>query len=202
MTEHNDQHNGPIEGEPNNLALGEHNSVALHNPSDQPPDIHNLEKIRDILFGSQVRTHEQRFSRLEERLEQECKTLRSDLNRRLDTLESYIQTEVGLLSAQIQETRRLQAEAVERLEQNQHLATKSLEQKLSQLEEKTTASERHLRQQALEQSNQLSADVIGRYNELLTILEREVSILHTVDKTDRGNLASFFGELSARLQSE
>ncbi|MGF1600666.1 MAG: hypothetical protein ACFCU8_01385 [Thermosynechococcaceae cyanobacterium] len=203
MTEHDEQHHERTDGEPSNLAIGsDHNGVALHSSQDLPPDLHNLEKIRDILFGSQVRTHEQRFTRLEERLEQECKTLRSDLNRRLDTLEGYIQTEVGSLSAQIQETRRTHTEAIDRLEQGQHSATKSLEQKLSQLEEKTSASERNLRQQMLEQGNQLSEDMIGRYNELLTILEREVGILHTVDKTDRANLASFFGEMSVRLQSE
>lgn len=203
MNQNDGQYHEVTDEESNKLAMGgDHNGVALQSSQNLPPDLHNLEKIRDILFGSQVRTHEQRFTRLEERLEQECKTLRSDLNRRLDTLESYIQTEVGSLSDQIQETRRTHAEAVDRLEQGQHAATKGLEHKLSQLEEKTSTSERNLRQQTLEQGNQLSEAMIGRYNELLTILEREVSILHTVDKTDRANLASFFGEMSARLQSE
>lgn len=199
---HNEHSEGRDQTESQDLApMGVENAMALQN-GDGSPDLHNLEKIRDILFGSQVRTHEQRFSRLEERLEQECKTLRGDLNRRLDALEGYIQQEVSSLSNQIKEMKQLHTDAVSQLEQTQLAATQGLEQKLGQLEEKTTEGERSLRKQVLEQSNQLSGDIIQRYDELLTILEREVSILHTVDKTDRANLAAFFGEMAVRLQAE
>ncbi|PZD73917.1 hypothetical protein C1752_01601 [Acaryochloris thomasi RCC1774] len=207
MTQYDEQnHDTSNNQEQQSLAQMNHdqneNVMTVQGISDAPPDLHNLEKIREILFGSQVRTHDQRFARLEERLEQECNTLRSDVNRRLDALESYIQQEVGSLSEQIKETKQIQANNAERLEQAQLSATKALEQKLSQLDERTTESERSLRKQLLEQSNQLSADSIQKYNELLTIVEREVAILHTVDKTDRANLASFFGEMSVRLQAD
>ncbi|MEO0374805.1 MAG: hypothetical protein AAF329_09320 [Cyanobacteria bacterium P01_A01_bin.17] len=205
MTQYDEQnHDTSNDQEQQSLVQMDHdeNVMTVQSLSDAPPDLHNLEKIREILFGNQVRTHDQRFARLEERLEQECNTLRSDINRRLDALESYIQQEVGSLSEQIKETKQVQANNAERLEQAQLSATKALEQKLSQLDEKTTESERSLRKQLLEQSNQLSADSIQKYNELLTIVEREVAILHTVDKTDRANLASFFGEMSVRLQAD
>ncbi len=202
MTQNSDSTDGLQEQ--NNLVPGTntHDSLTLQNAGDTSPDLHNLDKVREILFGNQVRTHDQRFSRIEERLEQECSTLRNDMNRRLDALESYIHQEVNSLSEQIKQTRQTQANAAEELKQAQLTATQVLEQKLSQLDEKTTESERNLRKQALEQSNQLSADAIQKYNELLTIVEREVAILHTVDKTDRANLASFFGEIAMRLRSE
>lgn len=38
----------------------------------------SLNKIRDILFGEQVQTHEQRFEQLEQRVEDECDRLRKD----------------------------------------------------------------------------------------------------------------------------
>lgn len=205
MTQYDDQnHDVSNNQDQQSLVQMNHaqNVAAVEGTSDAPPDLHNLEKIREILFGNQVRTHDQRFARLEERLEQECKTLRGDINRRLDALESYIQQEVASLSEQIKETKQVQVSNTERLEQAQLSATQALEQKLSQLDEKTTESERSLRKQVLEQSNQLSADSIQKYNELLTIVEREVAILHTVDKTDRAHLASFFGEMSARLQTD
>jgi Skp family chaperone for outer membrane proteins len=201
MAQYDDFSNGTSEQQ-GLVQAGDPEATALQSASEAPPDLHNLEKIREILFGSQVRTHDQRFSRIEERLEQECNTLRSDINRRLDALESYIQQEVSSLGEQIKETKQAHANDVEKLEQSQLSATKALEQKLSQLDEKTTESERSLRKQVLEQSNQLSADSIQRYNELLTIVEREVAILHAVDKTDRANLAAFFGEMSMRLQSD
>ena len=37
-------------------------------PMPTPPDTGNVDKIRDILFGSQMRDYDRRFSTLEERL--------------------------------------------------------------------------------------------------------------------------------------
>ncbi len=205
MTQYEDHNNGIPENQEQSSLIQmsqNQNGMAFQTSGDGAPDLHNLEKIREILFGTQARTQDQRFSRLEERLEQECNTLRSDINRRLDALEQYIQQEVSSLGEQIKETKQIQADNADRLEQAQISATKTLEQKLSQLDERTTESERNLRKQLLEQSNQLSADSLEKYNELLTIVEREVTILHTVDKTDRANLASFFGEMSMRLQAD
>ena len=52
----------------------------------EPRDGANVDKIRDILFGSQMRDYEKRFSRLEERLTKAQDTLREDLKKRFDAL--------------------------------------------------------------------------------------------------------------------
>ena len=49
----------------------------------------NLEKVRDILFGHQMREVDRRFVRLEERIIKETRDLRDDMKRRLDALEAY-----------------------------------------------------------------------------------------------------------------
>ena len=54
----------------------------------------SLDKVRDILFGSQSREYEKRFARLEERLIKEAADLRVDLKKRFDTLEIYIKKEI------------------------------------------------------------------------------------------------------------
>lgn len=50
----------------------------------------NLAKIRDILFGAQVRDHERRFTKLEAQLLAEAAQLRTDLKDRFASLEQYI----------------------------------------------------------------------------------------------------------------
>ena len=42
----------------------------------------NVDKIRDILFGSNMREYEKRFGRLEERLTKSSDALREDLKKR------------------------------------------------------------------------------------------------------------------------
>ena len=69
-----------------------------------------MDKIRDILFGSQMRDYDKRFTRLEERLSQDAITLREELKKRLDTLEAFVRQEGESLS------QRLKNEKTERTE--------------------------------------------------------------------------------------
>ena len=61
----------------------------------------NLEKIRDILFGAQVRDHDRRFSTLEQNLVKEAAALRAELTKRFDALEAFMQQEVAVLSERL-----------------------------------------------------------------------------------------------------
>lgn len=56
----------------------------------------SLDKVRDILFGNQMRDVERRFARLEERLVKDTADLKDDVKKRLDTLEAYMRREYGV----------------------------------------------------------------------------------------------------------
>ncbi|MBE9052920.1 hypothetical protein IQ243_21345 [Nostocales cyanobacterium LEGE 11386] len=162
---------------------------------------HNLDKVRDILFGNQAREFEKRFTRLEERLFKEFSHVRDDTKKRLDALEIYIKQEVDAL------TERLKNEQVERdnkitllTEEHKNL-TISLEKKFAQFDEQTTNSQRELREQILNQSKSLQDDIQQKYAEILTLLERETHELRK-DKTDRSHLAALFTDLAIRLNAE
>src|SRR6516165_2538276 len=70
----------------------------------------NVDKIRDILFGANMREYEKRFARLEERLTKSSEALRDDLKKRFEALESYVKDELESLGS------RLKAEKAERSE--------------------------------------------------------------------------------------
>src|ERR1051325_9278771 len=61
----------------------------------------NLDKIREILFGNQMRNYEKRLTRLEERVVIETTDLREDLRKRFDSLELFIKKEVESLGDRI-----------------------------------------------------------------------------------------------------
>ena len=82
--------------------------------ADQGPG--NVDKIRDILFGTQMRDYEQRFARLEESLRKESAELRDSTRKRLDALEGYIKKELESLES------RLKSEKDERSENHRQLA--------------------------------------------------------------------------------
>jgi DNA mismatch repair ATPase MutS len=161
----------------------------------------NVDKIRDILFGSNMREYEKRFARLEERLTKSSDALRDDLKKRFDTLESYVREEMD------SNNQRLKAEKAERNEGLKELTretrdnTKTLEKKLSQLEEQLTSAQGDLRARILDQSKSLSNQIQKVKDEIEAALEREAETLRN-DKTDRAQLADLFAELSLRLKDE
>lgn len=161
----------------------------------------NLEKVRDLLFGNQVREFEKKFNRLEERLLKECSTLRDDTKKRLDSLEMYITQEAESLTEGLKTEQIERDEAVKDLGQNLKDTTKSLEKKVSQLDEQTSQKQRELRQQILDQSKSLDDDMRQKYEAIMTVIERETQELRT-DKTDRSTLAALLTQLAMQLTNE
>lgn len=61
--------------------------------SQQSLEGESIDKVRDILFGAQVRDFERRFSALEKHLRNEVSDLSSAMSKRFDSLESYLEEE-------------------------------------------------------------------------------------------------------------
>ena len=160
----------------------------------------NLDKIRDILFGNQIREYDKRFTRIEERLVQECVNLRDETRKRLESLELFIQQEVESLAERLKKQQAEQDTAVRELAWEQRNTTNSLEKKLAQLDEQTAQSDRDLRQQIRDQSKNLDSEIRQKYAEILALLERESQELRS-DKTDRSALATLFAEIAMRLNA-
>ena len=75
----------------------------------------NVDKIRDIIFGSQIRHYEKRFARLEERLTADAQALREDTKKRDDTLEAFVHKELDSLSQRLKGEKSERAEALKEL---------------------------------------------------------------------------------------
>ena len=161
----------------------------------------NIDKIREILFGVQMRDYEKRFSRLEERLLKESSDLRDDTRKRFEALESFVKSEFEALSERLAAEQRNRDESVQNLSRELQDTGRRLEGKLGQLDEQTSRAQRDLRQQILDQSKNLSDEIRQKADELSALLDRQVSDLGNA-KTDRAALAGLFSEVALRLNNE
>lgn len=161
----------------------------------------SVDKIRDILFGTQMRDYDKRFARLEERLLKESAELREETRRRFDSLETYIRAEFGSLSDRVKNDAHRRDELNEAMSLHLQETAKSIERKLWQLDEQTAQAQRDLRQQLLNQSKELSDEIRRKSEELTAELAREAGELRH-DKTDRAALADLFTELALRLNNQ
>jgi len=161
----------------------------------------NIEKIRDILFGAQMRDYDRRFARLEERLLKEAADAREDARRRFDSLEVFIKQEINALGD------RMRSEAQQRMQSDEDLtrelrdSARALTNKINALDENSSQAQRELRQQLLDQAKNLADEIRQKYDDLASRLQREAHDLRN-DKTDRAALANLFTELAMRLNNE
>jgi uncharacterized phage infection (PIP) family protein YhgE len=161
----------------------------------------NIEKIRTILFGNQMRDYETRFVRLEEQLTKEVAELREDFRRRNDAIESFVRQELEALSERIAGEYEGRATSLKEISKSIDELSAGLDQKTHQLEEQLGKSNRELRQQVLTQSKQLRDDMQQGIAELTAVVSRELQQIRG-SKTDRNALAGLLTELAARLSTD
>ena len=161
----------------------------------------NLEKIRDILFGTQMRGYEARFAALEETLAKETAEIRETSRRRFEQLESYIKKELELLQTRWKAERDERSDAAVQHSRELRELGESLSRRVRDLDERGTAVERDLRSQLLQQAKDLSDDIQARHEAVGTLLEKRFQELRQ-GKTDRAALASLFNEVALRLNDQ
>jgi hypothetical protein len=156
----------------------------------EPTGVGSIDKVRDILFGNQVREFERRFARLEERIVKETIDLKEDVRNRVEALEQYTKREMESL------VDKLRAEHDDRTE-----STAGLQRRITAVDEQLAKSQRELRQQILEQNQRLSDDIRRKMDEVLAALAHEAQTLRS-DKADRASLAALLTEMAMRLTND
>lgn len=161
----------------------------------------NIDKVRDILFGGQMRDYERRFARLEERLAQETAEMKEEVRRRLAALEQFIKQEADSLADRIKTEHDERTDATKDLSREAHENAKAFEKKTGQLDDQIGRAQRDSRQQILELHQRMSDELRQKVEEVLARLNQEASELRS-DKTDRATLAALLTEMAMRLTNE
>jgi hypothetical protein len=161
-------------------------------------DSGSVDKIRDILFGNQMRDFERRFSQMEEQLVKATHDLRDEANKRLESLEHYFEKELDALKA------RLKTESDERTNGDKSLddavknAANTLKKNIAQVEERLSDQASEFRQQLLEQSKTLSSEIQSKNEKSAAELNARAGALDEA-KIDRSSMAEYLIEMAMRL---
>jgi DNA repair exonuclease SbcCD ATPase subunit len=161
----------------------------------------NVDKIRDILFGTQMRDYESRFARLEETLIKETVEIRETSRRRFEQLESFIHKEFEAVQARIKSERDDRTDVDSQQSRELKELADTLSRRIRDLDDRGSNVERDLRNSLLQQARDLTDEIRTRHDELATLLEKRVHELRD-GKTDRATLASLFTEVALRLSDQ
>lgn len=160
----------------------------------------NLDKVRDILFGSQMRDLDRRFAKVEERLSRETAEMREDLRRRMDALEQFVRAEIDTLVARLKSEHDDRTESVTGVSRDLQAASAAFDRKLGALDDSLARAQRELRQQMLDGHQRLSDDLRDKVDGVLERLHGTADDLRT-EKADRTTLAALFTEMALRLSA-
>jgi uncharacterized protein YhaN len=164
-------------------------------------DAGSVDKIRDILFGNQIRDFDRRFSQMEDRLAKATLDLRGETQKRMEALELFFNKELESLK------NRIKAESDERADgdgrQNDELKStaSALKKAIAQVEEKLSESGTELRHQILEQSKSLTAEIQSKSEQASESLRSSANALDEA-KIDRSTLAEYLIEMAMHLSSQ
>jgi DNA anti-recombination protein RmuC len=161
----------------------------------------NLDKVRDLLFGAQMRDMDKHFARLEERLQKELAELKDETRGRFESLEVFLRKETESLTDQLKAEQAARQQAASTLAQDLKDTVKAFEQRTHQVEDHIVKTQRELRQHILDQSRTLRDEFWDRYRELSEATDRGMQELRA-EKTDRATLAVLLTELAMRLGNE
>lgn len=163
---------------------------------ETPPE--SLDKVRDILFGSQMRAVETQLQSLEERLRRDHEALKADFSKQVESLDAFIRGEAKILTERLSMERSKRTEELKSLAAEIKETIRALEKRHVKLEEGTNMADAGLRDQLLMQSKAASTELAKLGERLGTELQRSHHELKTT-KTDSATLSSLLSELAARV---
>jgi len=161
----------------------------------------NIDKVRDILFGGQMRETDRRFARLEDRLTQDTADLRDEVRKRLGALEQFVKQEAASLAERIKAEHDARSDETKDLAREARETAKAFEKKTGQIDDHLGKVQRELRQQILELEQRLTDDIRQKVEEVLARVAQETAILRS-DKADRATIAALLTEMAMRLTND
>ena len=167
----------------------------------EPMGAESIDKVREIIFGAQLKEYEKKFHKLEELIQKEIKNMRSETKKNLDFLEEFIQKETSSLKQSLKTEISNREESENDLDQKVNETRKNIEKKLGQFNQTFSNENQEIREQILHHSKQLMEEIQLKYAELGQTVEKAVAELNDT-KTDRTTLANLLSEVAMRLKEE
>jgi hypothetical protein len=159
-----------------------------------------VDRIRDILVGSQIWEYEGRLQRIDERLTREAVEARASVQKRFESLENLLKGEVESVSNRLNAEQSERRTAIEKLDHDLSETAKAFESKIKNLHD--YAREIHdLHRQLLEQSKALSVELKEKHEQMQADLNRKAEEIRA-SMIGRQALAQLLNEVAQRMKNE
>ncbi|NND61277.1 MAG: hypothetical protein HKN49_13515 [Gammaproteobacteria bacterium] len=161
----------------------------------------NVDKIREIIFGGQMRDYQRRFDAMESSITDMTERLRHDMSARMDGIEAFVRREIELLGERLVNERRERNEEREQLNADLVESRRRLEESLNRIDEQYANEARSIRAALQEKGAELAQLIQGSRDDFNATLTRQANSLEE-RKISRDDLAGMLSEVAMRLNRE
>lgn len=182
-------------------AKGPDSDASVQKDAGQGSETASVEKIRDILFGSQMQDYEHRFAQLEEKLRKEIDDVQAEFSKRLESVENFIKKEIESMGMRLTAEADKRSEATRNISKELGESIKGLSKTIDRLDGRQDKDSRDLRQQLLDQTKSLSDDISRIHRESSEAIQLSARQLRD-DKVGRSMLSKLLLEMAVRMSDE
>ena len=161
----------------------------------------NVDKIREILFGGQMRDYEQRFADLESRLGKNIELLAASIEKRIERLDAFARRELDKLSDQLKDERKARREEGRRGGKEMKELAGEIASRCAELEELIGGEAEELRGLLQDQGEELTGVIGETHAELSKNLATETRSV-AEGTVGRDDLATLLTEVATRLKKD
>jgi len=173
----------------------------LQDCAQEATENQSIDKIRDIIFGHQMRDYEKRFAMQEDRMRQQIEALRNETVTRLEAVESFIKKEIDALGERLKTEKSMRTQAAQDISREIKDLAKKISSDIGRLEDKQSKDARETRQQLLDLTKNLSQEISNKHSEVSKALELAVRELNE-DKVARSTLSEILLEVALRTSDD
>jgi DNA repair exonuclease SbcCD ATPase subunit len=164
-------------------------------------DLDNVDKIRDILFGNQMRDFDKKFNQLEDRISTELNNLRKENALQMDSLQTFIEGEIEILSNKLSAEESTRIENMDDLDSELKKSAKQLDKKIADLSKALDTQSRDSNQKMLKQSQDFNGELNKQIEQTRKRMDDYKQELSST-KTDKSVLAEMFNSLALQINAE
>jgi len=164
-------------------------------------ELDNVDKIRDILFGNQMRDFDRKFQQLEECISSELDSLRKESALQMESLQTFVEGEIEILSGKLSAEENTRVEQMDELDDELKKAAKQLDKKIADQCKALDALSRDINQKMLKQSQDFNSELNHQIEHTRKRMDDYKNELAN-SKTDKSALAEMFNSLALQVNAD
>lgn len=171
------------------------------NAAPENADVESVDKIRDILFGNQMREFDRRYAQLEDSVSGDIESLRKENALQIESLQTFIESEIAILAKKLTSEEKVRIEEMDNLDSELKKSVKQIDSKIAEVGKSLDSQSSSINQKILKQSKDFNAEMNSQFDQSRKRMDSYKQELSN-GKIDKSALAEMLNSLAMQINGD